>query len=41
MYIDGHGGTHEVDLKDVQTSKADMLCKASLHNDNIHIVPWK
>lgn len=29
MYIDGHGGTHEVDLKDVQTSKADMLAPLS------------
>ncbi|KAK9189778.1 hypothetical protein WN943_018377 [Citrus x changshan-huyou] len=29
MYIDGHGGTREVDLKDVQTSKADMLAPLS------------
>ncbi|KAH9767720.1 DUF2470 domain-containing protein [Citrus sinensis] len=29
MYIDGHGGTHEVDLKYVQTSKADMLAPLS------------
>lgn len=29
MYIDGHGGTHEVDIKDVQTSKADMLAPLS------------
>lgn len=27
MYIDSNGGTHELDLADVEASKGDPLCK--------------
>lgn len=30
MLIDGDGGTHEVNLEDIEASKADILCKTIL-----------
>lgn len=30
MFVDGNGGTHEVDFEDIEKCKADLLGKTSL-----------